>query len=130
MPKKGQKRDLPKGLRAVLADNLVALLDRGITIAEIERLSGVDHGTISRIKAQKIATNLDTLLAIAVGLDMDPWVLLMKGGVKSMGQIFTTPAADEKLGAGWTRPDKRQPLLQSGTVKSSTKSVKIKSRTS
>lgn len=126
MPLKGQKRELPRDLREVLADNLNALMGDEYTDTQVGNISGVGRNTVKRIRAKEVAANLDTVSAIATAFDIQPWLLLMKDGAASVGKVFQTPAPDIKLGHNWTRPDRKQPLLQSGNAKSSTRRPKIK----
>jgi hypothetical protein len=126
MPKKGQTRDLPQDLRKVLADNLNDLMGKHqLNNIQVETASGVGRNTVKRVRRQMVAANLDTVQALADAFKTEAWLLLMKGGVGSVGKVFTTPVKDARLGNAWTRPD-RKPLLQSGTAKSSTRQTKIK----
>lgn len=127
MPKRGQTREhLPKDLRVVLAEN-VTELQGARTDVEMAAGSGVSYKVFARIKAQE-NTSIDTLSAVAKALDVPPYLLLMKGAAQSyMRKVFSTPIPDERLGKGWTRPDRRQPLLTSDKpAKYSTRPVKIK----
>lgn len=128
MPKKDQKRNLPTGLRSVLAENLVALMDKsGWNDGRVGQESGVGRNTVIRVRKRTVAANLDTVQALAGAFGVQPQVLLMQGGVRQLASVFSTAVSDSRLGDRWTRPD-RKPLLQSGSAKSSIKPAKIKSR--
>lgn len=125
MPKKDQKRPARSELRIVLADNLKSLLGDHPNFIELGKLAGVGKNTVIRAYKAEHAATIDTIEALAAVLNIQPWVLLMKGGIAGVGQVFAKPVPDERLGSKWTRPD-RAPLLQSGNVKSSTRRAKIK----
>lgn len=110
----------------MLAEN-VTELQGARTDVQMAEGSGVSYKVFSRIKA-KGNTSIDTLSAVAKALDVPPYLLLMKGAAQSyMRKVFSTPIPDQRLGAAWTRPDRRKPLLVSERpAKYSTRTAKIK----
>lgn len=128
MPKKGQNRELPTELREILADNLESLMERnGWNDGKVGKESGVGRNTVARVRKRTVAANLDTVQALAMAFGIQPPVLLMQGGVRQLAAVFATPVPDAKLGAGWTRPD-RKPILQSDVGKTLQRNPKSKSR--
>lgn len=123
MPKKGQTRDHLKGdLRAIVADNVTKIMG-GKSSQECAEGSGISYKAFERIKSGE-NSSLDTIEAVAKALGVMPYQLLMKG---SLREIFDKPVSNERLGSGWTRPD-RQPLLQSESRKNSSRGTKLKTR--
>lgn len=118
MPKKGQTRDLPTDLRDVIADNLDQLMGvKNLTNTQLGAESGVGRNTVDRIRRKMVAANLDTIQAVAKALNVHPSLLLMKGGAAQLANVFATPVPDARLGAGWTRPDRRPLIEGSGNGK-------------
>lgn len=127
MPKRDQKRRERSELKAVLSENLKILLGGKPDFAKLGKAAGIGRNTVIRAYKAENAATVDTIEALAEVMDIQPWLLLMRGGASSVRQVFTKPVPDERLGARWTRPD-REPLLQSGHAKSSTRHQKIKAR--
>lgn len=132
MPTEGQKRPIAQDLRNVVADNLKRLMAE-TTSRQLEKRSGIGRRTIERaMKGEKGAT-LDTIQAIATALEVEPWQLLIRGEAHSLlAKVFAKPVPDARLGANWTRHDRRRPLIE-GSGDGPTKQIpsqrrKIKSR--
>lgn len=123
MPKKGQTREHLKGdLREIVAQNVAKIMGSRSS-KECSKGSGISYKAFERIKAGE-NSSLDTIEAVARSLGVMPYQLLMKG---SLREIFDKPVPNERLGSGWTRPD-RQPLLQSESRKNSSRQTKLKTR--
>jgi DNA-binding Xre family transcriptional regulator len=116
MPRQGQKRELDKGLRSVVADNVQRLMQGKIDSATaLAKEAGVGRRTVDRLLDCNTAANLDTLQAVAAALNVQPWELVAGGEARSvLSRVFAPPVPDSRLGPAWTRPDRRKPLLQGG----------------
>lgn len=123
MPKRGQNREhLSTELQEIVSENVKELMGNRSPKSCAEG-TGISYKVFERLRSGE-NTTIATLEAVAKSLGVLPFQLLMKG---SLRKVFGEAAPDNKLGSGWTRPD-RAPLLQSGSVKSSTKRTKIISR--
>lgn len=109
------KPDLPKEvaeLREVVAENISDLMaskklnDRGL-----QKL-GVPRNSANRARRGVGGATLDTLAQIAKALNVQPALLLMKGGAKHVAEVFTSPFPDAKMGPGWAKPERRRPLIE------------------
>lgn len=68
----------PVKLKPVLASNLKALMElRKLSQMELHRRSRVAQATIGRILREETAADVDTISALAKGLDLEPWQLLI-----------------------------------------------------
>lgn len=68
----------------ILAANVRALIKRVGSGAELARLTGVPQKTISRIVNDENAINLDTLTALAEGVGLQPWQLLVRHDIRAL----------------------------------------------
>lgn len=69
--------DLDAALKRTVGNRLSWLLDRrGVTQAELSRLSGVPKPVINRVLCQRRIVNVDALVRICLALDVDAnWLL-------------------------------------------------------
>jgi transcriptional regulator with XRE-family HTH domain len=105
------KPDLPKEvaeLREVVGENITDLMTtKKLKDRDIEKL-GVPRNSINRARRGAGGATLDTLALIAKALNVQPALLLMRGGAKHVSEVFTPPFPESEMGAGWTR----RPLLE------------------
>ena len=105
-------------LREVVAENITDLMaSKKLNDRAIEKL-GVPRNSINRARRGVGGATLDTLALIAKALNVQPALLLMKGGAKHVSEVFTPPFPDAQMGSGWTRPDRRPLIEGSGNGKS------------
>lgn len=100
MPSKGQKRELPKDLRVVLAESVkLRMEDQGLSATTLGKSSGVGRRTIDRLLSAKTATNIDTIQAIAEALELQQVSELFtrpKNGAKAQNSIEDKYQNDEQ----------------------------------
>jgi hypothetical protein len=78
MPKRGAKRAVPNGLRAVVASNVRRHMARQVMGAvKLGKDSGVGRRTINRLLSCETSPTLDTIEAVAKTLGVDPWELVI-----------------------------------------------------
>lgn len=82
MPKKGQKRVAPQGLRIIVARNLRKLMletEDLKTAAALGKAAKVGRKTVERMMEGTNASSMDTIEAVSVALNVRPWQLLVAG---------------------------------------------------
>jgi len=80
MPKRGQTRTAPQGLRRILAENIVRLMAESEdlrTNTALAKRSGVGRRTIDRLAAGDHGASIDTVEAVGEALGVYPWRLLI-----------------------------------------------------
>ena len=101
--------DIDAALRRTVANRLSWALDhRGVTQAELSRMSGVPKPVINRVICQRRVVNVDALVRICLALDVDAnWLLGLTPVRRQRARENTAwhlpPNNVEKVG---TRPNK------------------------
>lgn len=78
---------IPFELRAVVSANVAAVMDEkglsqpGVSAAAKRKGFKIDATTVGRIRRGVFPTTIDTLEALAAGLGVQPWQLLIPAGV-------------------------------------------------
>jgi transcriptional regulator with XRE-family HTH domain len=104
MAKTRKKLELPTGLRGALARNLATIMDRSPAFdsqPKIAAKSKIGQSTIGRILRAEVPVTLDNLEALAKGLTLEPWQLLVPG---------LDPSRPPKLGEASLPTDEREVL--------------------
>lgn len=97
-PMAGRPSD-DKALRAVLAENLVRLMDTHPKLKSnplLAKEAGIGSGTVSRIRNGEVSANLETLSRLAAAFDVMPWQLLVPGIDPSNPPVLRTSGESEK----------------------------------
>jgi transcriptional regulator with XRE-family HTH domain len=99
-------------LRETVGENITELMTAKKANDRSFEKMGVPRNSLNRARRGSGGATLDTLALIAKALNVQPALLLMKGGAKHVSEVFTPPFPESEMGAGWTRPDRRRPLIE------------------